>query len=684
MASLWGIPLNQIKGVGEKRAALYQKLGITSAGALLRHFPRSYEDWSRTTAIADALPDTPCCIKGTPVRAPAEHFVRKGMVLYRFPVSDGKDLLHVTLFNNKFAAAKVRPGEELLLFGTVTRNGRQYEMAAPQLETAGTGQRIRPIYRQTEGLTSRMIETNMAQALRLLDMDLENDPLPPDLRSDHHLATRRYALENIHFPVDGEALAVARRRLVFEELLLLQLGLLRLKGRTRGETGAKIAVDYTAEYLECLPFSLTGAQRRAIADCVADMQGDCPMSRLVQGDVGSGKTAVAAGVAFTAVRGGWQAAMMAPTELLAEQHARSLTKLLAGSGVRVGLLTGSQPAAVKKQVQADLAAGDIDFIVGTHALLSEGVAFARLGLVITDEQHRFGVDQRAALAAKSGGDLHPHVLVMSATPIPRTLALMIYGDLDLSVIDQLPPGRTPVATYLVHGNKRPRLYAFVRKQVALGRQVYIVCPAVDQEDPEGMKAAEQYGRHLQQEVFPDLRVGIVHGRQKPKEKQAAMAAFAAGQTDILVSTTVIEVGMDVPNASLMVIEDADRFGLSQLHQLRGRVGRGQHQSYCVLLSDNDNEQTRQRLRALAATTDGFAIAEEDLKLRGPGDFFGARQHGLPQLKVASLEGDMVLLHQAQTAARELLAQDPHLSQPDHAPLRRRVERLFRANGDSFN
>ena len=675
MASLWGIPLNQIKGVGEKRAALYQKLGITSAGALLRHFPRSYEDWSRTTAIADALPDTSCCIKGTPVRAPAEHFVRKGMVLYRFPVSDGKDLLHVTLFNNKFAAAKVRPGEDLLLFGTVTRNGRQYEMTAPQLETAGTGQRIRPIYRQTEGLTSRMIETNMAQALRLLDMDLENDPLPPDLRSDHHLATRRYALENIHFPVDGEALAVARRRLVFEELLLLQLGLLRLKGRTRGETGAKIAVDYTAEYLECLPFSLTGAQRRAIADCVADMRGDCPMSRLVQGDVGSGKTAVAAGVAFTAVRGGWQAAMMAPTELLAEQHARSLTKLLAGSGVRVGLLTGSQPASVKKQVQADLAAGGIDFIVGTHALLSEGVVFHRLGLVITDEQHRFGVAQRATLAAKGA---NPHMLVMSATPIPRTLALIVYGDLDVSILDELPPGRQPIETYAVDTGKRERAYNYIKKHIAEGRQAYIVCPLVEdgEEETASLVSATAYFDQLASGPFRGYSLGLLHGRMKAAEKDRVMSAFARGDIAVLVSTTVIEVGVDVPNAVLMVIENAERFGLAQLHQLRGRVGRGAHRSTCILISDAQNEEARRRLQVMCATNDGFRIADEDLKLRGPGDFFGRRQHGLPDLKIADLDGDMPLFREAQAAAVQLTGEDPELAAPENRLLAEEVRRLF--------
>ncbi|MBR5792850.1 MAG: ATP-dependent DNA helicase RecG, partial [Ruminiclostridium sp.] len=379
-----------------------------------------------------------------------------------------------------------------------------------------------------------------------------------------------------------------------------------------------------------------------------------------------------------------QTALMAPTELLAQQHLKTMETLLGHTGMKIALLTGSMTMTQKRKCRQALETGEIDLIVGTHALLSEGVEFRRLGLVVTDEQHRFGVDQRAALSAKSGGDFRPHVLVMSATPIPRTLALMIYGDLDLSVIDQLPPGRTPVDTMLIGEDKRQRLYGFVRKQVGLGRQVYIVCPAVDQEDEEGMKAAQQFGRTLQNQVFPDLRVAIVHGKMKAADKQGVMASFAAGETDVLVSTTVIEVGVDVPNASLMIIENADRFGLSQLHQLRGRVGRGQHQSYCVLISDNRNETTRKRLKTLCATTDGFLIAEEDLKMRGPGDFFGSRQHGLPQLKLASLEGDMRLLHQAQDAARGLLAQDPDLTHPDHEPLRGRVEQLFRENRDIFN
>ena len=683
MADVWNLPIGNLKGVGEKRAAQYAKLGVTTVGALLRHFPRSYEDWSAVVPIAAAPAGEPCCICGVPNRAPVEHFVRKGMVLYQFAVSDGANLLHVTLFNNKYAAMRVHPGEKLLLFGTVTRNGARYEMASPLIESAQGGQRIRPIYRQTEGLTSRMIETNMAQAIRLLDADLETDPLPPDLRQAHSLCTRRYALENIHFPVNHDALAVARRRLVFEELLLLQLGLLRLKGRTRGATGAVMHTDYTEEFFRLLPFSPTGAQRRAIGDAVADMQRACPMSRLVQGDVGSGKTAVAAGVAFTAVRNGWQAAMMAPTELLAEQHARSLSSLLGPGGIRVGLLTGSQSASEKKAVLAALEAGDIDLIVGTHALLSEGVIFHRLGLVITDEQHRFGVAQRASLASKGA---NPHMLVMSATPIPRTLALIVYGDLDVSILDELPPGRQPIETYAVDTGKRERAYNYIKKHIAQGRQAYIVCPLVEDGETEtDLVSATAYLEKLASGPFRGYSIGLLHGRMKPAEKEAVMAGFSRGDISILVSTTVVEVGVDVPNAVLMVIENAERFGLAQLHQLRGRVGRGQYKSTCILISDAQNEEARRRLQVMCATCDGFRIADEDLKLRGPGDFFGSRQHGLPDLKIADLSGDMPLFREAQAAATSRIAEDPDLSAPENRLLAGEVARLFeQVGGQALN
>ncbi len=670
-------PVQYLKGVGERRAQQFACIGVTTAGTLLRHYPRQYEDWSAIVPIASAPVGEPCCIRATAMSSPQEHRVRKGLSLYRFTASDGVSVLHVTLFNNKYAAAKIKKGEDYLFFGTVTGTFRRAEMASPLIEPAEGGARIRPIYPQTEGLTSRVIETVMANVLLALDSQLDPDPLPFSLRQAHRLCARRYALENIHFPTDHQALAVARRRLVFEELLLLQLGLLRLKGRSRGESGARLQHDFSDSFWPLLPFPPTGAQRRAVADCVRDMKSGYPMSRLIQGDVGSGKTAVAAGVAFTAIRNGFQVAMMAPTEILAEQHARSLTTMLEKGGIRVGLLSGSLTAAEKRMVLSDAAEGRIHLLVGTHALLSEGVSFQRLGLVITDEQHRFGVAQRAALAAKGE---NPHLLVMSATPIPRTLALILYGDLDVTVLDEMPPGRQPVATYAVGSDKRERAYAYVRKHLDQGRQAYVVCPLVEDGDT-GLASASAYFKKLASGPLYSYTLGLLHGRMKAADKDAVMRDFAAGRIQVLVSTTVIEVGVDVPNAVMMVIENAERFGLAQLHQLRGRVGRGRHASTCILISDAKNEEAVQRLRVMCQTNDGFRIADEDLRLRGPGDFFGNRQHGLPDLKIADLMGDMPLFQEAQAAAAQLIEEDPALESPENRPLQAEVNRLFRQVGE---
>ena len=553
---------------------------------------------------------------------------------------------------------------------------------------------IVPVYPLTAGITNHLLCTLTQQAVAACAQDMP-ETLPRGVRLDHELAQAEFSYRNIHFPESFQALELARRRLTFEELFYLSAGLAMLKGRRGDVLGCAIPSRPMEEFLARLPFPLTGAQRRVMEEISRDMASGRPMNRLVQGDVGSGKTVVAAYAAWLAAGAGYQSALMAPTEVLAEQHFRSLSALLEPAGVRVGLLTGSITPAGKKKVRQALAAGEIDLIIGTHALLSQGVEFARLGLMVADEQHRFGVAQRAALAAK--GD-SPHVLVMSATPIPRTLALIIYGDLDVSVIDELPPGRTPVETYVVREDKRARMYNFVRRLVGEGRQVYIICPAVE-ENTEGtmqnvewegdgpaldLKAVTTYAKKLQTEVFPDLRVDFLHGKMKPREKEAVMAAFAAGETQVLVSTTVIEVGVDVPNAALIIIENAERFGLSQLHQLRGRVGRGKHQSYCVLITNTRSVEAMQRLRTLASTTDGFKISEEDLKLRGPGDFFGSRQHGLPQMKLADLAGDMRLLSEAQESARRLLMADPTLSQPENRPVLERVRTLFADTPDIFN
>lgn len=670
--------IQYLKGVGEKRAEQLHKLDIYTVQDLLYHFPRQYEDWSTITPVASAPRNTPCCVRATALSKPLERNVRKGLSLYTFSAIDASGVLRVTLFNNKYAAAKIEAGKQYLFFGTVTGSYNAPEMSSPLIQPAENGDRIRPIYPLTGGITSRYLEKLVGTALSTLDKSLDNDLLPSDLRKEHQLCTFRYALENIHFPTDSYALELARRRLAFEELLLLQLGLLRLKGRTQASTGIQITTDFSAEFCEHLPFSLTGAQSRAIGDCLTDMRGTVPMNRLIQGDVGSGKTAVAACVAYSAIQNGYQCVMMAPTEILAQQHFKSVSNLFSHRPeIKVGLLIGSMTKKQKEAVLQDTQNGTIRFLIGTHALLSETVQFSNLGLVIADEQHRFGVRQRALLASKGN---FPHLLVMSATPIPRTLALMVYGDLDVSILDELPPGRTPVQTFAIGTDKRARAYSYVRKFLQEGQQAYVVCPLVEEGETD-LVAAEAYVKQLAQGPLAGYSLGLLHGKMKAKEKEQIMADFAANRLSVLVSTTVVEVGMDVPNAVLMVIENAERFGLAQLHQLRGRVGRGKLASTCILISDAQNEEAVRRLKVMCETTDGFKIADEDLKLRGPGDFFGKRQHGLPELKVANLFTDMPLLKETQQAAREVYAKDRTLSLPSNYRLKEAVNALFERAGE---
>lgn len=669
--------IRYLKGVGEKRAGLFHRLGVDSIDALLHFYPRAYEDWSKVVSIASAPFGEPCCIKAIVSRMPSKHLIRKGLTLYKAEVTDSVSLMQITFFNNPYAAEKLKEGEEYLFFGRVGGQLGRREMASPLVEPAQTGERIRPIYAQTQGLSSRVIESCVAHALALRKDEL-NDPLPDALRQEYSLCHLRFAMENIHFPADEEALLRARRRLVFEELLTLQLGLLRLKARTRTQTALQAVQDYSEAFFAFLPFSPTGAQRRAISECLQDMRSATPMSRLLQGDVGSGKTAVAAALIHTAAKNGLQCAMMAPTGILAEQHYHTLEGFLGPAGIHCALLTGATRTAEKKEMKALLTSGEIDLVVGTHALLQKDVVFRRLGLVITDEQHRFGVGQRAALADKGG---NPHLLVMSATPIPRTLALMIYGDLDISILDELPPGRQKIKTYAVGSRLHQRVYAYIRKHLDQGLQAYIVCPLVEEGETE-LTAAQEYAQKLQNGPFRGYRLGLLHGRMKPKEKEDTMRRFAANDIQLLVSTTVVEVGVDVPNAVVIVIENAERFGLSQLHQLRGRVGRGRHPSSCILISDAENGQAKQRLQTMCETTDGFQIADADLKMRGPGDFFGARQHGLPALKIANMVTDMEALKQAQEAARGILQADPGLAKAENAGLRQAVERLFQTVGET--
>ncbi len=664
--------IRQLKGVGEKRAALFCKLGIDSVDALLRHYPRDYKDWSHPCPVFSDNLERVCCVRVkllTPVRA---HYIRQGMTLYRFTAADASGPVTVTFFNTRFLATRLHAGETYLLCGKMIGGPTRRELASPEIQPADfTG--MQPVYRTTAGLSSRQIEATVRAALP----HLPDDPLPDRLREEEGLCTLREALFNIHFPPDEAALSRARKRLIFEELFLLQAGLLCLRQKTEARTAAVFSEDFTAEFAAALPFALTGAQRRAIGECMADLRRPRPMNRLLQGDVGSGKTAVAAALCYSCAKNGFQAAVMAPTELLAEQHYATFSKLLSGAGVRVALLTGSTPPAQKRKIKTALADGSLDLVIGTHALIVETVTFDRLGLVVTDEQHRFGVAQRAALAAKGN---NPHRLVMSATPIPRTLALMIYGELDVSVIDEYPKGRQKIQSYAVSTALRERVYGFIKRHLDAGRQGYIICPLVEEgETDTGLVPAETYYQNIAAGAFANYRVGLLHGKLPPREKDRVMRAFAAGEIQLLVATTVIEVGIDVPNAAILVVENAERFGLSQLHQLRGRIGRGQWASSCVFLSDARNEDAVYRLRTLCKTQDGFEIAQADLKLRGPGDFLGRRQHGLPELKIADLTTDLDLMQRAGARAKALLRADPTLQKPEHAALAREIERMFSEN-----
>ena len=675
--------IRYIKGVGEARAKSLAKLGITDLRSLLSYFPRAYDDRRAYKKIADLIPGENACACAVIAGEPRLSRIRKGLDLVKLRAVDETGALELTYFNQSYLKNTFHTGDAYVFFGRAEGTPSRPQMTNPLFEREGAHQitgRIMPIYPLTAGVSQSMLYKAVEQGLAACVDELP-DILPEDVRLVYQLCHTRFAYENIHFPTDDEALSAARRRLAFEELFLLALGLKLLRERRMFVAGKQCKKVDLSPFFTSLPFSLTGAQRRAIGDIARDLTGKRPMNRLVQGDVGSGKTMVAAAAIYMAAKNGLQCALMTPTEILAEQHYRSLAPLLEPLGIPCALLTASTKAKERRALNERLRSGELSLVIGTHALLSPDVQYQNLGLVVTDEQHRFGVNQRAALSAK-GDD--PHLLVMSATPIPRTLALMIYGDLDVSILNELPPGRQKIDTFAVPSSYHERIYAFLRKLVAEGRQAYIVCPMVAENDelPDERKAVTAYAETLQKEVFPDLRIAPIHGKMKPKDKDAVMRAFAAHEIDVLVSTTVIEVGVDVPNAALMLIENAECFGLSQLHQLRGRVGRGRHKSYCVLVSDNKGEENKQRLKVMSSTSDGFAIAEEDLKLRGPGDFFGSRQHGLPSLRVADLSCDLSLLHETQSAAEQLLAADPALK--NHPLLKARVELLFELNADAMN
>ena len=682
-------PVQDFPGVGAARAKGLAKLGIATAGALLEHYPRQYEDRSVRADIAHAPADRPVCITAMVAGEAKLSRIRKGLELVKVRVVDHSGQMELTFFNQAYVRQALSVGASYCFYGVAEGTGARRRMTNPVFEPEGAGRstgRIMPVYPLTAGISNNLLAGMVERALASDAAEIE-ELLPAEIRRDYGLATGRYALHNIHFPEDWQALAAARKRMAFQEFFLFSLGICLLRSRRDGARGHKLEPQPVERFKRLLPFVPTGAQQRAMEEILADVTSGRAMNRLVQGDVGSGKTVVAAWAGWLAVQNGGQAAMMAPTEILARQHYATLSGLLETAGVRVGLLVGSMKAAEKRAVYAALKGGEIDLIVGTHALLSAGVECKNLTMVIADEQHRFGVGQRAALAGKAEGACAPHVLVMSATPIPRTLTLILYGDLEVSILDELPPGRRAVETFLIGEDKRARMLGFVRKQVEEGRQVYIVCPMVEEGEEENslsLKAATDYAQELKKNIFPDLRVGLIHGRLKAREKESVMEAFGAGALDVLVSTTVIEVGVDVPNASLIIIENAERFGLSQLHQLRGRVGRGAHQSYCVLISSHTDPDTRARLKALCDSTDGFKIAEEDLRLRGPGDIFGARQHGLPLMRMATQVEDLVLLEQARKAAGQLLTEDPGLTRPEHSRLLRKVRELFDEQNNILN
>ncbi len=660
-----------IKGVGKKRAETFEKRGIYSINDLLRNYPRAYEDWNFITPIRDAVVGETACFRAFITENPTVAIISGGRILVKTAIADGTDYMYITFFNNKYVKDQLKENEEYLFYGKVTEDKYGAKnMISPRFEKSPEKNRIRPIYKSSSTLPSKTVEKLTEQALKDVEGNIK-EIIPRYLIQKYKLMGFEHALRAVHFPESEQELNLAKRRLIFEELLLLQMGLMWEKSRGNGRNSKPIYKNFTEDFYKTLPFEPTGAQKRAVAECIADMKGKKPMNRLLQGDVGSGKTMVAAALMFSAMNNGYQSALMAPTEVLANQHYKTLSQFF-GDSVKVELLTGSVTAKNKKLIRERLKNGESFIVVGTHAIIQNDVEFEDLGLVITDEQHRFGVSQRSALGNKGE---NPHTLVMSATPIPRTLAMMIYGDLDISVLDELPKGRQPIKTFQVTTAYHERIYKFLRKNIQAGKQCYIVCPLVSEGESDLMPATEYYD-YLKSTYFTDCTLGLLHGQMKAKEKDEIMKRFYSGEIDLLVSTVVIEVGVDVPNATVMVIENAERFGLSQLHQLRGRIGRGKDESTCVLISDAQNEDAQERFKIMCDTSDGFIIAKKDLELRGPGDFFGSRQHGLPDMRIANLMTDTRILYEAQKSAKEIIDGTVDISLDEHKALEAEVDKLF--------
>ena len=663
--------VRHIKGIGEAKAKSLGKLGIATLGDLINWFPRRYEDRREIKPISQLIPGEPACVSAMIVSEPKLSHIRKGMDLVKVRAVDDTGALDVTFFNQSWLKNQLRVGATYTFYGRAEGSLLRKSMASPIVEPEGrrehTG-RIVPIYPLTAGISQLLLSRAIRQGLDSC-ADILPDCLPDGVRQAHQLCRVNYAYENIHFPEAPEALDIARRRLAFEELFFFAIGLKLLRSRRETVSVEPFQPVDMAPFYNALPFTLTDAQRRCVEEAIADMQSGKPMNRLCQGDVGSGKTMVAAACVYFCIKNGHQAALMAPTELLAEQHYRGLAPLLERLNIRCALLTGSTPAKTKRSVTAQLATGEIDFAIGTHALISGGVAYADLGLVVTDEQHRFGVRQRETLGKKGE---KPHILVMSATPIPRTLAIILYGDLDISVIDEVPAKRLPIKNCVVGTEFRPKAYEFIEKQVKDGHQAYVICPLVEESENTEAENVTDYTKLLKAEL-PDVRIACLHGKMKPAEKNRIMEEFLNHDTDVLVSTTVIEVGVNVPNATVMLIEDAQRFGLAQLHQLRGRVGRSDLQSYCIMMNTSESKESKKRLDILNRSNDGFYIAREDLKLRGQGDFFGVRQSGEMEFAVGDIFADAGLLQEAAEDVNALLDKDPELSKEEHRALKQHME-----------
>ena len=663
--------LRTLKGVGEKTEKLFAKIGVTDMESLLSYYPRNYDAYEEPVEIQSLEEGAVVAISVAVITGVYVNQVRNLQVITT-TVADLTGKISVTWFNAPYLRSAVRKGSRFVLRGRVVRKQGKLQMEHPEIFTPAAYEEIlhslQPIYGLTAGLSNKTIVKLIHQVLD--EQKLQAEYLADEYKERYHLADRNFAIPAIHFPKNMQELLAARRRLVFDEFLLFILAVQSLKEKTEEAPNAfpMHPVWTTEQIIESLPYDLTKAQLNVWHEIERDLSGQALMSRLVQGDVGSGKTIVAVLALMNAAFNGYQGAMMAPTEVLARQHAASFRDLLEPAGITVVLLTGSLTAKEKRERLAQVADGTAQMVIGTHAVIQKGVAFQRLGLAITDEQHRFGVRQRSTLAEKGE---NVHTLVMTATPIPRTLALILYGDLDISIIDELPPGRQKIDTSAVDSRYHPRIYAFIEKHVAAGRQAYVICPMIAENEKLEVQSVLEYTAELTEEL-PHCRVACVHGKMKAKEKQTIMDSFAAGEIDVLVSTTVVEVGINVPNATIMLIENAERFGLAQLHQLRGRVGRGAEKSYCILVSDTKTKVAKERMKTMTESEDGFVISEKDLKLRGPGEFFGIRQHGLPELKIADLCRDLPILKEAQAAAAELLRKDRNLEQMEHQPLKARI------------